>query len=129
MIKMNKLLIVLFFVFLPLGSGLVVGQPVSSPSQKEILTDTARNTLETARMFMKVGKYLKAIQYYDLLLEKYPESKQECSWGLYEKSYCYYKLKKYTFATKGFESIKTKYPDATGPISLAEKMIAKMERR
>lgn len=129
MIKTNNFLTILFFLFLSLGAGMIYGQAVVPPVQKEIRIDTARNTLETARMFMKAGKYMKAIQYYDLLLDKFKDSEQECSWGLYEKSYCYYKLKKYTFATKGFESIKTKYPGATGPILLAEKMIAKMERR
>ena len=124
------LLALLSFVFLFWGAGGSAGDS-AQPIQKEIRIDTARNTLETARMFMKAGKYMKAIEYYDLLLEKYKDSKndQECSWGLYEKSYCYYKLKKYVFATKGFESIKTKYPDAAGPISLAEKMLAKMDRR
>lgn len=90
---------------------------------------TARDLLEQARVHMKAGKYMKAIYQYDLLLDNHKQSEQEASWALYEKSYCYYKLKKYSLAAKGFESIQREYPNAYGPIILAEKMLAKMEKR
>jgi outer membrane protein assembly factor BamD (BamD/ComL family) len=90
---------------------------------------SARDLLEQARVQMKAGKYMKAIYQYDLLLDNFKQSEQEASWALYEKSYCYYKLKKYGVAAKGFESIRREYPNAYGPITLAEKMLAKMDKR
>ena len=99
----------------------------SGTAREELRTDTPRNTLETARLFLKQGRYSKAVGYYDILLTRFKESTSEAAWGLYEKSYCLYKLKKYGLALRGFKSIRQVYPDEMGPVILADKMIAKIE--
>ncbi|GEM_PF-5962539 len=116
------------FAFLFLVAMFMTSFPLFATTNESQIS-SARDMLETARTFMKSGKFMKAIYHYDTLLSHHKESEQEASWALYEKSYCYYKLKKFNIAMKGFESIKREYPNAYGPITLADKMLSKIQKR
>lgn len=88
---------------------------------------SAREALETARYYMKLSKFSKAIIFYNIVLTKYKDQKEEASWALYEKAHCYYKLKKYTIALQTFKRVGLVYPEEYGPAKLAQKMIEKIE--
>jgi outer membrane protein assembly factor BamD (BamD/ComL family) len=107
--------------------GLASAPAVGAGAQRAVRTDTPREALETARLFLKQAKYAKAVVYYDVILTRFKESKAEAAWALYEKSYCLYKMRKYALALQGFRSIRVLYPDEMGPLTLGEKMIAKIE--
>jgi outer membrane protein assembly factor BamD (BamD/ComL family) len=112
-------------IFSP-NSRAAAGAATNQPPQKDSVIKTSRDALENGRKFLKNGKYRQAIKYYDIILTKFKEEKKEAAWALYERSYCYFKLGKKEMAVKGFESVRTLYPDQTGPVVLAEKMIAKI---
>lgn len=101
----------------------------SGPSsvQEKFEGSSARQVLEVARKYLKTSKFNKAISYYDFLLENHPDSAQEAAWALYERALCYYKLKRFNYALKGFQSIALKYPEEDGPVRLAQKMIGQIK--
>ena len=92
-----------------------------------IKVDTPRDALETARFFLKQARYAKAIACYDVILTRFKDSNSEAAWALYERSYCLFKMRKFGPALRGFKSLRSLYPDEMGPLTLGEKMIAKIE--
>ena len=112
------------FLLLGLMTAAVEG---AGNQRSAIRTNTPREALETARLFLKQARYAKAIVYYDVILTRFKDSKSEAAWALYEKSYCLYKMRKFGLAVRGFKSLRTLYPDEMGPLTLGEKMIAKIE--
>ena len=88
---------------------------------------SARDALETARYYMKLSKFSKAIKFYNIVLTDYKDQKEEAAWALYEKAHCYYQLKKYTIALQTFKRVGIVYPEQYGPVKLSQKMIKKIE--
>ena len=99
---------------------------IEKSTQSQLGFDTPRDALESARWYFKKEKYKKAVEAYDIVLTRYKDSSQEAAWALYERSYCYYKMKKIEQAEQGFISLQKLYVDEAGPVSLAEKMITKI---
>jgi len=63
-----------------LALGLVFfASQASGGTRNAIRTDTAKNTLETARFFLKQARYAKAIVYYDILLTRFKDSNREAA--------------------------------------------------
>jgi tetratricopeptide (TPR) repeat protein len=121
---MNKILFLTLVLALSTG-GCAAFQRVPADAVK---TGTARETLETARYFLKADQFRKASEYYETVLTRFPDQKRECAWALYERSYCLYRLKKYEEARQGFRNVIQTYPEEAGPVAMAEKMLARAAR-
>jgi len=122
MMKNKVITILFFFVFV---TGCAIFNKMSGASIK---TNTALETLETARFFLKADKFKKAIEYYDLILIKFPEEHRENAWALYEKAFCLYKLKRYEEARQSFLNVIRRFPEETGPVIMAEKMLSQLNK-
>jgi hypothetical protein len=115
----NSLLILLMFTLLSCASN--VKSLKDTPG-----TATSRDALETARQYVKNNDFRRAVKYYDLILTSYTNDTKECSWALYEKSYCFLKLNRKDAALAGFRNLRSKYGDE-GPGILAAKMLEKLQ--
>ena len=126
-INRNRVTVLSVFLAGILLLGLAAGPVRAAGGREAIRTNTALDTLETARFFLKQARYARAVFYYDIILTRFKDNDREAAWALYEKSYCFYKMRKYKLALAGFKSIGQLYPDETGPISLGEIMTGKIE--
>ncbi len=87
----------------------------------------ARDVLEYARSLVTDEEYKEAIKEYKYLIAKFPEAKNDGAWAQYELSYCYYYMGDYDKALVEFKKVEKFYPDQSGPVILAKKMITKIE--
>ncbi|MCL1813296.1 MAG: hypothetical protein FWG29_07225 [Treponema sp.] len=81
------------------------------------------------------NKYKIAIQYYQILLERYGDINEYYVIGEYEIAFIHYKKKRYTEARKGFEHLLVLYQAEGGETLppqfrvLSEKVLARMDEK
>ena len=91
--------------------------------------------IQRAQEAMDVNKYKAAIQYYQILLERYGDVNEYYVTGEYEIAFIRYKQKKYAEARKGFESLLVLYSAEGGETLppqfrvLSEKVLARMNEK
>jgi outer membrane protein assembly factor BamD (BamD/ComL family) len=79
------------------------------------------------------GNFTRAMQYYTLFLQAYPDDKEHGVWAHYEMAFLYLKMKQNTKALASFNDVLALYatPDETlppAPRVLAEKLKAQIEQ-
>ena len=107
-----------------------VTKPVDVPD------DTSPSKIiQRAQEATDLNKYKIAIQYYQILLERYGDNNEYYCIGEYEIAFIRYKQKRYTEARRGFENLLTLYNAEGGDTLppqfkiLAEKVLANMEKK
>jgi len=119
------LIAVIFPVFLSCASGPVVVPEDMSPSK----------IIQKAQEAMDNNKYKVAIQYYQVLLERYGDISEYYCTAEYEIAFIRYKQKWYTDARRGFENLLVLYSAEGGETLppqfrvLSEKVLAHIEEK
>jgi len=124
--KMRPLLFtVLFSVFLSCASGPVVVPEDMSPSK----------IIQKAQEAMDNNKYKVAVQYYEVLMERYGDVNEYYCIAEYEIAFIRYKQKQFAEARRGFEGLLVLYSAEGGETLprqfrvLSEKVLARMEEK
>jgi len=91
----------------------------------------ANKIIQKAQEAADVNKYRLALQYYEVLLERYGDVGEYLAVGEYEIAFIHYKQKRYTVAQQGFIALLNRYrePGNALPIQfrvLSEKMLARL---
>ena len=91
--------------------------------------------IQKAQEATDINKYKSAIQYYQVLLERYGDVNEYYVTGEYEIAFIRYKQKKYTEARWGFENLLVLYSEEGGETLppqfkvLAERVLARMNEK
>jgi outer membrane protein assembly factor BamD (BamD/ComL family) len=117
---MKKIMIILFLFILNCSSDKVSLKQPNANSK-------ARDILEYGRALYNKGEYKSAINQFRYVISKFSENKKECAWAQYELAYTYYVMKDYKIALNEFKKVEMLYPEESGAIILAKKMINEIE--
>jgi len=87
--------------------------------------------IQRAQEAADVNKYKVALQYYEILLERYGTVDEYLAVGEYEISFIHYKQKRYSRARQGFETLLERYAMAGNALPpqfkvLSERMLGRL---
>ena len=90
--------------------------------------------IQLAQEATDLNKYKVAIQYYQILLERYGDIKEYYCTGEYEIAFIRYKQKRYSEARRGFENLLALYSTEGETLPpqfrvLAERVLARMDEK
>jgi outer membrane protein assembly factor BamD (BamD/ComL family) len=91
--------------------------------------------IQRAQEATDINKYKVAIQYYQILVERYGSNDEYYCIGQYEIAFIHYKQKRYTEARRGFENLLVLYDSEEGKYLppqfkvLSEKVLAAIEKK
>jgi outer membrane protein assembly factor BamD (BamD/ComL family) len=91
--------------------------------------------IQRAQEATDINKYKVAIQYYQVLLERYGSNDEYYCIGEYEIAFIHYKQKRYTEARRGFENLLVLYDSEEGKLLppqfkvLSEKVLATISQK
>ena len=90
--------------------------------------------IQLAQEATDTNKYKTAIQYYQILLERYGDIREYYCTGEYEIAFIRYKQKKYSEARKGFDNLLVLYSTEGETLPpqfrvLAEKVLSRMDEK
>jgi outer membrane protein assembly factor BamD (BamD/ComL family) len=88
--------------------------------------------VQKAQEAADVNKYNTALEYYEVLLERYGDEDEYFAVAEYEIAFIHYKQKNYTAARKGFETLLVRYRQERNTLppqfkTLSEKMLNRLK--
>ena len=112
---------VFLVIFFSCASGPVNAPPETPPAK----------IIQRAQEAADVNKYRIALQYYEILLERYGNFGEYLAVGEYEIAFIHYKQKRYLRARLGFETLLDRYAEAGNGLPpqfkvLSEKMLNRL---
>lgn len=123
--KTRNVLIFFLLVFLAAVFSCASG-PVDAPADLP-----AAKIIQRAQEAADINKYNLALQYYEILLERYGYDDEYVAVGKYEIAFIYYKQKKYSSARQGFTELLDRYKEPGNKLprhfkALSEKMLSRL---
>ena len=99
------------------------------PHLRVLDNDTADEILEKGRLwYSEQRKFKRAIETFEIVLERYPGESIQCAWAYYEIGISYYKMREFEVATEYFNIVLNDYPEQTTQGRLSELLLGKIER-
>jgi len=121
-----------YLLFVPLLSFFLLTFFSCASSQVNVPADMPPNKIiQRAQEAADVNKYRVALQYYEILLERYGNVDEYLAVGEYEIAFIHYKQKRYSRARQGFETLLERYDMAGNAMPpqfrvLSEKMLSRL---